>query len=291
MAALLAEARRQLHQSMFDTKALTISASGIASNADAGSIQSRAIASKLVSLIEDELGNKAPLTSKISGQTLGKQFELLTMDFLKETFPKLQSLRPGKWTVLQLGNTNKLKISDFAQYEHLSYLNELTAQNSMLAASLGNDYLVSPDIVIYRDLYSDSELNRPRHMISDEVSTMAMLRASNGGKPILHARISVKYTMRSDRAQNSRTEALNLVRNRKGPLPHIIVVTAEPLPSRIASLALGTGDIDCVYHFALYELIQAVEAEGSPDSIRTLTTLVQGHRLKDISDLSLDLAI
>ena len=31
MAALLAEARRQLHQHRFDPKALTISASGIAS--------------------------------------------------------------------------------------------------------------------------------------------------------------------------------------------------------------------------------------------------------------------
>ena len=34
---------------------------------------------------------------KISGQTLGKQFELLTMEFLQETFPYLQNIRPGKW--------------------------------------------------------------------------------------------------------------------------------------------------------------------------------------------------
>lgn len=88
---------------------------------------------------------------------------------------------------------------------------------------------------------------------------MADLRKKNGGKPILHASISAKWTMRSDRAQNSRTEALNLIRNRKGRLPHIVVVTGEPLPSRLASLAFGTGDIDCVYHFALYELIDAVK--------------------------------
>lgn len=71
-----------------------------------------------------------------------------------------------------------------------------------------------------------------------------------------------KYTMRSDRAQNSRTEALNLIRNRKGHLPHIVVVTAEHMPNRLASLALGNGDIDCVYHFALYELIRAVKEIG-----------------------------
>lgn len=78
---------------------------------------------------------------------------------------------------------------------------------------------------------------------------MADIRKVNGGKPLLHASVSAKFTMRSDRAQNSRTEALNLIRNRKGHLPHIVVVTAEPMPNRLASLALGTGDIDCVYHF------------------------------------------
>jgi hypothetical protein len=99
--------------------------------------------------------------------------------------------------------------------------------------------------------------------------------------------------MRSDRAQNSRTEALNLIRNRKGHLPHIVVVTGEPLPSRLASLALGTGDIDCVYHFALYELLEAVREyarNGREDILEQLESLVEGKRLKDISDLPLDLS-
>ena len=95
--------------------------------------------------------------------------------------------------------------------------------------------------------------------------------------------------MRSDRAQNSRTEALNLIRNRKGQVPHIVVVTGEPLPSRIASLALGTGDIDCMYHVALYELVRAVDAyaaqAGRDDISEQLDTLIAGKRLKDISDL------
>lgn len=110
----------------------------------------------------------------------------------------------------------------------------------------------------------------------------------------MHASISAKWTMRSDRAQNSRTEALNLIRNRKGHLPHIMVVTGEPLPSRLASLALGTGDLDCVYHFALYELMDAVKEygkQGREDIIETLENLVEGKRLKDISDLPLDLSV
>ncbi len=70
-----------------------------------------------------------------------------------------------------------------------------------------------------------------------------------------------------------------------------MVVTGEPLPSRLSSLALGTGDIDCVYHFALYELIDAVKDTGAEDSIEILKILVEGKRLRDISDLLLDLAI
>ena len=90
-----------------------------------------------------------------------------------------------------------------------------------------------------------------------------------------------------NRSQNARTEGLNLIRNRKGKSPHIVVVTAEPLPSRLASLALGTGDIDCVYHFALPELQKAASSETDLD---LLDTLVGGSRLRDISDLPFDLA-
>ncbi len=82
-----------------------------------------------------------------------------------------------------------------------------------------------------------------------------------------------------------------MIRNRKGPLPHIVAVTAEPLPTRIAPLALGTGDLDCVYHFALLELQQAVVDVDNQDQLDMLETLVAGRRLRDISDLPFDLAV
>lgn len=107
----------------------------------------------------------------------------------------------------------------------------------------------------------------------------------------MHASISCKWTLRSDRSQNARTEALNLIRNRKGHLPHVVAVTAEPLPTPIASLALGTGDLDCVYHFALNELEDVLEQIDNEDQIDMLSTLVEGRRLRDISDLPFDLAI
>ena len=291
MNALIANARFRFHERLFETNTLTLTKAGVASNADTSSKGSKDISGKIVDILVSEQNHFVNQVEKISGQTLGKQFELLTMEFLQETFPLLQNLRPGKWSILQLGNNNRLETSDFEQYEHLAYLSVLTAENAQLAAALGNDYLVAPDVVIYRDLYEDDEINATQYMIDDSISRMADIRKSNGGKPLLHASVSAKYTMRSDRAQNSRTEALNLIRNRKGHLPHIVVVTAEPMPNRLASLALGTGDIDCVYHFALYELIRAVKEVGSEDAIEILETLVQGKRLKDISDLPLDLAV
>lgn len=151
--------------------------------------------------------------------------------------------------------------------------------------------MIAPDVVIYRETEPDEIINGSIVAIDDTVCNLADIRKKNGGLPILHASVSAKWTMRSDRAQNSRTEALGLIRNRKGRLPHIVVVTGEPMPSRLASLALGTGDIDCVYHFALYELVKAVYDIGAEDSTELLEILIKGKRLKDISDLPLDLTV
>ena len=285
MDALIAEARKNYHKSLLENGVLTVDSRGIPSNADSSSKLSIAIAQGIASQLMAETHDKAV------GQTSGARFEQLNMQFLMDTFPNLQNLRPGNWHIVKLGNRNAIKTSSFAQYEHLDYLNKLTESDAKLAASMGNDYMVAPDVVIYRDTVSDEEINTPQIIVDDTVCMMADIRAQNGGLPVLHASVSAKWTMRSDRAQNSRTEALGLIRNRKGHLPHIVVVTGEPLPSRLASLALGTGDIDCMYHFALYELVKAVEATGAEDSIEMLNVLIDGKRIKDISDLPLDLAI
>lgn len=285
MDVLIAEARKRYHKELLARGILTVDAKGIPSNADSSSKLSIRIAQSISNHLMAETHDKAV------GQTSGAKFEQVNMQFLMDTFPHLQNLRPGKWHVVKLGNRNAIKTSSFAQYEHLEYLNRLTETDAKLAASMGNDYMVAPDVVIYRETISDEEINTPIVVIDNTVCTLTDIRANNGGLPILHASVSAKWTMRSDRAQNSRTEALGLIRNRKGRLPHIVVVTGEPMPSRLASLALGTGDIDCVYHFALYELVEAVEATGSEDSIEMLKLLIDGKRLKDISDLPLDLTV
>ena len=160
-----------------------------------------------------------------------------------------------------------------------------------MAAALGSDYTITPDIVVARAAESDESINKEGVLVDDTVTKLASLRKKHNQRPILHASISCKWTIRSDRAQNARSEALNLMRNRKGRLPHVVVVTAEPTPSRLASISLGTGDIDCVYHFALYELQATVAALYPGDASDMLNIMVNGNRLKDISDLPLDLAV
>lgn len=285
MNALIATARKKYHQTLLSNGVLTIDKRGVPSNADSSSKLSINIAQGIAELL------MAEVHEKVVGQTSGAKFEQISLNFLADTFPHLQNLRPGKWHIIKLGNRNSVKTSSFSQYEHLEYLNRLTQTDARLAASMGNDYMIAPDIVIYRELEDDGAINSNAFIVDDTVCNLADIRKSNGGLPILHASISAKWTMRSDRAQNSRTEALGLIRNRKGHLPHIVVVTGEPMPSRLASLALGTGDIDCVYHFSLYELIKSVEGTQREDSIELLKILIQGKRLKDISDLPLDLTV
>lgn len=288
--ALIARERAWLHSEIISSGMLAINADGIATNADKSNGPSKEIATILAKNLMSETRERQ------AGQTSGSNFETLLSEFVKRTFPRLQHVRPGQWEVFKIGNNSTaMKTSSFIQYEHLEYLEELANANAKLKTILGNDYMVTPDIVVYRHPLNDLELNMPFRVVDEDVSTMTELREANNKKPLLLASISAKWTMRSDRAQNSRTEALNLIRNRKGRTPHIVVATGEPLPSRIASLALGTGDIDCMYHFALYELVEAVREYGSvkgrEDIIEQLDNLINGRRLKDISDLPLDLCV
>ncbi|MDE7388035.1 MAG: NgoMIV family type II restriction endonuclease [Muribaculaceae bacterium] len=283
--SIVADARRIFHKSLLNEGILTVDRAGIPSNAD----KSSRLSVEISKIIASEL--MASVGDKIVGQTSGAKFEVFTMEFLRNTFPYMSTLRPGKWHIDKLGNRSAMKTSSFSQYEHLDYLNALTKADALLATTLGNDYMVAPDIVVYREPESDDVINAGALVVDDSVCSLTPLRAKNNSLPLLHASVSAKWTMRSDRAQNSRTEALGLIRNRKGHLPHIVVVTAEPMPSRLASLALGTGDIDCLYHFALYELVRAVGATGAEDAMETLNILIKGKRLKDISDLPIDLAI
>ena len=278
MPGRIEDLRRSYHQRIC-RDVLRKNAEGIPNNADKNSSAS----AKLGKGIVENIGTQIEIGT-LAGQTAGKLFEEATKDFLREAFGLLSHLRPGEWEFSLGGN-----IGEYEQYMHLSDLERLIQANEELRIIFG-DYIVKPDIVVSRKSVSDSKINESEVLLAeDNIAVHSPLRRTNSEADIMHATISCKWTIRSDRSQNARTEGLNLVRNRKGKTPHIVVVVGEPLPGRIASLAYGTGDIDCIYHFALQELTDA--ASDSDSEPELLKTLVNGRRLRDISDLPFDLAI
>ena len=141
-------------------------------------------------------------------------------------------------------------------------MNALVRDNPTYRVEIGRDYTISPDVWVG---------------IAAPVESERVLR--------LHAAVPCKWTIRSDRVQNIRHEAVIMMRHRRGRLPHIVAVTAEPLPTRIAAIARGTGEIDAVYHVHLPALREAVSAAGRGEQNETFAELVEQHRLFDLGDL------
>jgi hypothetical protein len=230
------------------------------------------------------LGAKLSKT-RPSPQTLGSNFQKHCLAFVETAFPLFVHLRPGTWQYFE-GRA----ISQFEQYAHLDAVAAIVEKHPELKSALGGDYIIKPDVIVARGLETDAAINKRADLVDKNIARRAALRKTNGGQDLLHASISCKWTIRSDRVQNARAEALNLIRNRKGKLPHVVALTAEPTPARLASLCYGTGDLDCVYHIALPELRVALVALKFDDALATFDELVDGRRLKDIADLPLDLA-
>lgn len=287
MTGLLTAARSDFHLRLVQDKTLSLSPEHIASNADGSQRTSRMIAQSIAL----ELGAQV-IPKKLDGQRAGHLFERAVERFLEVTFPALESIRPGSWKIENVGGSRaEYQIAQYEPYTHLDDLALAIKQNPTLASVLGNSYEISPDVLVLRDPEPDTVINAHTPIVDDTSGRYAIIRNANQTRAIVHAIVSCKWTLRSDRAQNARSEALNMIRNRKGRTPHIVVVTAEPTPSRLASLALGTGDLDTVYHFALTELSRAVAASGNDEAQSMLDILIGGKRLRDISDLPLDLAV
>ena len=140
-------------------------------------------------------------------------------------------------------------------------LDELVKDNPTLRTELGLDYIIKPDV------------------------TVGLVRGAAGLSPLLHAAVSCKFTIRSDRVQNIRHESVSMIRHRRGRLPHIVSVTSEPLPSRLASICRGTGEVDAVYHVCLPELSQAVTEVGNAEQQELLEEVTGQNRLFGLAEL------
>ena len=286
MSINLLEERHIFHRQLTDSHTLSINSDGVASNAD----KSQRLSCEVALRVARKLG-AAEGVRKLDGQSAGRNFEAAVSAFVSATFPALSMLRPGHWEILNVGSSRQGQfLAQFEPYRHLRELTEAIEQNPALATVLGNSYDISPDVLVLRKPVPPQVLTESG-IIIDGAASYSPLVSRHSQAPIVHAVISCKWTLRSDRAQNARSEALNLIRNRKGRTPHIVVVTGEPMPSRLASLALGTGDIDTMYHFALSELVEATRASRNAEAMKTLDNLINGQRLRDLPDQPLDFAI
>ncbi|MEU4206797.1 NgoMIV family type II restriction endonuclease [Rothia terrae] len=284
MNASLHNLRQEFHRNIVKCGLLSMNSDGIASNADKGNRASVFIAAS----IAEQLGVR-PTFEKMKAQTAGHNFEAKVTDFLQSALTDFKDLSVGRRRVEHvLRRGHNFYLAEFEPYRHLAQLADAVTADSTLSTVLGNSYDISPDVVLLRSPEPDEFFNQNRTRVDDSVALHSPLRLVNNEAEIVEGIISCKWTLRSDRAQNARSEALNIIRNRKGRTPHIVVVTGEPTPSRLASLALGTGDIDMVYHFALPELQTAVEASGNDEAKSMLNILIEGKRLRDISDLAID---
>ncbi|MGV0705653.1 NgoMIV family type II restriction endonuclease [Mycolicibacterium porcinum] len=282
-------------------------ATGPYSNADSRNKVSTAFASALGAVLVDS--GLSPTTSPLAKpQSIGTEFARVTQEFLEFCYTNgFERIRPARWDF-----HTEATLSKFFQFEHLRDLEVLSEnyreqENYWMAAVVSGDYHVTHDVVMYRNPESLASLNgRARNSLlsdRDDACLHTPLLSRNQPNPIAHAAVSTKWTLRSDRAQNVRTEALNLQKHRKGRTPHLVAVTADPLPTRLASVALGTGEIDCVYHVALPEFVVAAEHSAMETGLTTRTrnarkkqlgvlrVLVEGRQLRDIADLPFDLAM
>ncbi|MFE7295096.1 NgoMIV family type II restriction endonuclease [Streptomyces sp. NPDC057579] len=113
---------------------------------------------------------------------------------------------------------------------------------------------------------------------------------ASGNPKHLVAGFSLKWSLRTDRLQDPRTQGAKMAAMRRGRMPHFAAVTMEPRPYMLGRLGRGTGDLDCVYHLALSPLIEAVQAvfTDNKDRVRQrdmFMRMVEQRRLRDYDDL------
>jgi NgoMIV restriction enzyme len=182
--------------------------SGAPNIADADSATSVALAAAIL----ERLG--VTRTSDLDPQSAGRALEQGVEAELQSALPRLRPER--SWMV-----DHRRVVSDFDQYAHLAKLQELIDADASgtLSVEIGRDYLIKPDVTVAIE--------------------------TGFGLPLLHAAVSCKWTIRSDRVQNIRHEGIVLTRHRRGRQPHIVTVTPEPLADGISGDCPGNGRDRC----------------------------------------------
>jgi hypothetical protein len=203
---------------------------------------------------------------------------------------------------------------DFAQYKHLGALAELRKrrverlgqQLDGIAESLKAEHEAGH---IEASAYARiggriARLSGIANQADDQLQTLVeqlgtesllkidvtVARSTIGKDPTLAVGLSGKWSLRTDRAQDCVSQGGKLVSLRRGHMPHFALITLEPRPAMLALVADGGGSVDCVYHLALPQLIDALKAMATTKSERwspmaTLDRLLRQGRLRDYDEL------
>ncbi|SEC10503.1 NgoMIV restriction enzyme [Streptomyces sp. 2224.1] len=175
--------------------------------------------------------------------------------------------------------TQKLDVAEAEREQieiHLSRINdELHAAEGRrreLLDLLGEESLLKLDITVSRE--------------------MPNALAPEAPLPHLVAGLSLKWSLRTDRAQDCRSQGAKMTALRRGRMPHFAAVTVEPRPAMLALLGRGSGDIDCVYHLNLPALGTAIDNYCSGSTRKTrleirdkFNRLRDQRRLRDYDEL------
>lgn len=231
----------------------------VPNTADTGSKTSLALAAATL----DNLGVGRDLESLVPADP-GPALEQMTRTDL---WAALQEAAPERIWDVRCG----VLISEFNQYRHLNTLDRLVKSQPELRVTIGMDYMIKPDVTV--GIIPAAE--------PDDLDEFV---------PFLHAVVSCKWTIRSDRVQNIRHEFGQMIRHRRGRQPHLVTLTAEPLPTRLASIARGTGEVDATYHLAFDALAAAVRDVGNREQQDAWDECVGQGRLKPYAELAPTLA-
>lgn len=253
---------RRVCQGLFDGLAIAPNLADLGSKA---SMHLAGYAYEQLGVRRDQM-REGRLESDSPNASSGALLERAIEDDLADALPARDTERT--WLVSRGGTAAR-----FAQFTHLHDLQRLLEHNPTLRATFAGDYQVATDVYV--------GVENPRDSFAP---------------PFLHAAISSKWTIRSDRVQNVRHEFATLVRNRRGRSPHLVLVTAEPLPSRLVSIARGTGEVDTVYHLLYRELDAAVRTlcldRGLyADQAEAWNEMIEQSRLKPYGSLVDDLIL
>ena len=196
---------------------------------------------------------------RLDGPRAGVDFERRTVRFIEGALTCVNELTQGDWRV-ETGSS----IAEFARYDHLNSVRQAAATNNQLASVLYDDHSLVPGAFVGRRLKSS--------------------HPASPGSAVLSGVVACKWMIPRDIDER----AVNLLRCPEVPGDRVAVVTAEPLPGRIASIAIGAGQ-PCAYHVALKELQDILSRMRWSESREVLEIMVDQGRLRDILELPLDL--